>query len=212
MRIVVFGATGGTGRQLVSQALAAGHVVTAVARRPGLLGITHQRLAVRGADVLDPGAVAPCVADQDAVLSALGIGYRRHRTTVYSVGLGNVIDAMGAAGVRRLSCVSTSGLQTPAGASLVQRVVFGAILQRVLREPYADMREMERRVRDSGLDWTIVRAARMTNGALTKRYRVGAPDRPLRSAWSISRADVAHYLLAHLDDPATAKAVVELAY
>jgi putative NADH-flavin reductase len=211
MRIVVFGPTGGTGRQLVAQALAGGHTVTAVARRPEALGVRHPHLVVRRADVLDPADVAACVAGQDAVLSALGIGYRRHRTTVYSEGLGNVMDGMRAAAVRRMICVSTSGLNVPPGASRGQRLVFGVILHRVLREPYADMREMERRVRTSGLDWTIVRAARMTNGELTGRYRVGSGI-ALPHAWSVSRADVAHYMLAHIEDRAVVGVAVDLAY
>lgn len=211
MRIVVFGPTGGTGRQLVAQALAGGHAVTAVARRPEALDLDHPRLVVRRADVLDPAAVAACVCGQDAVLSALGIGYRRHATTVYSAGLGNVMDGMRSAGVRRLMCVSTSGLDIPPGASWGQRLVFGAILHRVLHKPYDDMREMERRVRASGLDWTIVRAARMTNGRLTGRYRVGT-GAALPRAWSVSRADVAHYMLAHLDDRAVVGVAVDLAY
>jgi putative NADH-flavin reductase len=211
VRIVVFGATGGTGRQLVTQALDTGHTVTAVARRPAALDITHDRLSVRAGDVLEPDSIAPHLVGQDAVLSALGIGYRRHRTTVYSAGTANVMAAMRAAGVRRVVCVSTSGLDLPPDASAAQRLVFGAILHRLLREPYADMREMERRVRASDLDWTIVRSARMTNGARTGRYRVGT-DGTLRRAWSIARADVAHYMVCCVADPATVGRTADLAY
>jgi putative NADH-flavin reductase len=211
VRIAVFGPTGGTGRQLVRQALDAGHQVTALARNPQALDISHAGLAVHRCDVLDPADLPALLDGQDAVLSALGIGYHRYRTTVYSAGLGNVMDAMRKAGVSRLLCVSTSGLDLPAQATLGQRVMFGMILHRILREPYADLREMERRVRASDLDWTIVRAARLTNGPGTGRYRVGL-DGPPRRAWSISRADVAHYLLTHLDDPHTLGRVAELAY
>lgn len=211
MRIVVFGPTGGTGRELVRQALAAGHTVTAVARNPHTLDLTGDRLSVVAGDVLDPSSIAPHVAGADAVLSALGIGYRRDATTVYSAGTGNVMAAMAEAGVKRLICVSTSGLDLPPGASLPQRVMFGMVLHRILRKPYTDMREMERRVRSSTTEWTIVRAARLTNGPRTGRYRIGMSG-PLRGAWSISRADVAHYMLTQLDGRASAGSVVELAY
>jgi putative NADH-flavin reductase len=211
MRIVVFGATGGTGRQLLRQALDAGHWVTAVARDPGAISLSHARLAVHRGNVLDLPTIVPHLEGADAALSALGIGYRRHATTVYSEGTANVLAAMEKAGAERLVCCSTSGLDLPPGATLAQRVMFGMILHRVLRAPYADMREMERRVRASQAAWTIVRAARLTNGEQTGRYRTGA-EGALLGAWSISRADLAHYMLELVPDRTAAGTVVELAY
>jgi putative NADH-flavin reductase len=170
VHLTIFGATGGTGQRLTEQALAAGHRVTAAARRPQALTRRHERLRVVRADVLDPASLPPAVAGADAVISALGIGYRRHATTVYSAGTRNVIAAMAGAGVRRLVCVSTSGLTVPADGPLLHRLVLRHVLHRLLRKPYADMSLMEELVRASDADWTIVRAARLTNGP---------PDRPL---------------------------------
>ncbi len=108
-------------------------------------------------------------------------------------------------------CISTTGLDAAPDAPFLQRLVFKGILQWVLRHPYADMALMEEYVRASALDWTIVRSARLTNGPRTGRYRA-AVDRTLRNGWSISRADLAEYVLTHLDDPATIRARVEVAY
>ncbi|HEX3784149.1 MAG TPA: NAD(P)H-binding protein [Pseudonocardiaceae bacterium] len=210
MRVAVFGATGGTGRQLVRQALALGHQVTVLARRPDAVAERDERLRVLAGDVLAPECVAPVVAEADAVISALGIGFHRWATTVYSQGTGNVIDAMKAAGSRRLLCVSTSSLVLPPVQRPAEYAV-GRMLHAILRAPYADMALMEDRVTGSGLDWTLLRAARLTNGAPTGRYRT-ASETKLAGCWSISRADVAGYLLANLDTATTFQRCVEIAY
>jgi hypothetical protein len=93
---------------------------------------------------------------------------------------------------------------------LAERAV-AAVLHRILAKPYADMALMEAAVRASDLDWTLVRAARLTNGAVTGRYRT-AVDEKLRRCWSISRADVAHYCLTHAEDTDTFRHIVEIAY
>lgn len=208
MRLTVFGATGGTGRAVITQALDAGDKVTALARRPEALAEFGNGLTVVGGDVLDPAAVAEAVDGAEVVISALGIGMHRHATTVYSQGTANIIAAMRDAGASRLLVVSTSSLELP--RRVTERAV-AALLHRILAKPYADMALMEDAVRDSGLDWTLVRAARLTNGAVTGRYRT-AVDAKLRGCWSISRADVAHYCLAHAADAAAFRHTVEVAY
>jgi len=212
VKLTIFGSTGGTGRQLVTQALAAGHHVVAVARRPEAVTTTHERLRVVRGDALDPSSIEKAVTDADAVVSALGIGYRRTATQVYSVGTMNVMAAMrkGNAAGRRLLCVSTIGLVIPADGPVLQRLIFRQVLHRLLRKPYEDMSRMEHAVRRSGLDWTIVRAARLTNGPHTGRYRV-AVNQGLPGSWSISRANLADYLLAHLGDRTSYQATVEVA-
>lgn len=211
MRLAVFGATGGTGLELTCQALGRGHPVVALARRPEAVRIDHPALRVVGGDVLVPGAVHPVVADADVVISALGIGMRRHATTVYSHGTGNILGAMAAAGVRRLLVVSTSSLQPPAPSQLPEWLLARFVLHPLLRRPYSDMARMEERVRRSDTAWTVVRAARLTNGRRTGRYRT-AVNRKLRSGWSISRADLASYLLDQAVDEQLSRAVVEIAY
>ncbi|WP_328603389.1 SDR family oxidoreductase [Amycolatopsis sp. NBC_00345] len=208
MRLAVFGATGGTGRQVVEQARGAGHEVTVLARRP-------EEWSTPGVDVLpgdvhDPDAVRRVVSGAGAVVSALGIGMRRHATTVYSHGTATIAGAMRAEGVRRLLVVSTSSLALPRPRQVAEWAIAKFLLHNILRAPYADMAEMERAVRDSGLQWTVVRAARLTDGR-RKPYRVSCEGK-LTGCWSISRADLAHYLLTSLDDPATFGRVAEIAH
>jgi putative NADH-flavin reductase len=211
VRLAVFGATGGTGVELVRQALAAGHEVIALARDPGTVPVRHDRLRVLRGDVLDPGSAAGVVDGADAVLSALGIGYRRDATTVYSAGTGNIMAAMREAGVSRLLAVSTSSVRLPPPSRVAEYALARFVLHPLLKRPYADMRLMEAEVCSSGLEWTLVRAARLTNARRTGRYRV-ARDGKLRGCWSISRADVADYMLTHLTDAATYRSSVEIAY
>lgn len=208
MRVTVFGATGGTGRSVITQALEAGDKVTALARRPAALAEFGDEITVVGGDVLDLGTVAEAVDGAEVVISALGIGMHRHATTLYSRGTANIVAAMREARVARLLVVSTSSLELP--GRLAERAV-AAMLHRILAKPYADMALMEDTVRSCDLDWTLLRAARLTNGSVTGRYRT-AVDTKLRGCWSISRADVAHYCLAHAADATTFRHTVEIAY
>ncbi|HEY0454054.1 NAD(P)-dependent oxidoreductase [Actinophytocola sp.] len=211
MRLAVFGATGGTGRSVIEQALGVGDKVTALARRPEALGGLGERIDVVAGDVLDPAAVGRAVAGAEVVVSALGIGMHRHATTVYSQGTANIVDAMRAEGARRLMIVSTASLELPAPRQVAEWVVARFLLHRILAKPYADMTLMEERVRSSEVDWTLVRAARLTKGAVTGVYRTALGEK-LRGGWSISRADVAHYLLTHAADTTTFRRTVEIAY
>jgi putative NADH-flavin reductase len=208
MRVAVFGATGGTGRSAIRQALDAGDKVTALARNPAALAGFGDEITVVGGDVLDPAAVTKTVEGADVVLSALGIGMRRHATTVYSQGTANIITAMRDHRVARLLVVSTSSLEPP--KRLAERGV-ALLLHRILAKPYADMALMENAIRAADLDWTLVRAARLTNGPVTGRYRTAVDDK-LRGCWSISRPDVAHFCLTHAADAATFRRTVEIAY
>ncbi|GAB1508074.1 NAD(P)-dependent oxidoreductase [Actinophytocola sp. KF-1] len=208
MRLTVFGATGGTGRSVIRQALDAGDKVTVLARRPEALAEFGDEITVVGGDVLDLGDVTAAVDGAEVVISALGIGMHRHATTVYSQGTANIVAAMRDARVVRLLVVSTSSLELP--RRLAERAV-AAVLHRILAKPYADMALMEAAVRASDLDWTLVRAARLTNGAVTGRYRTAVDDK-LRGCWSISRADVAHFCLTHAADADTFRHTVEVAY
>lgn len=210
-RLVVFGATGGTGREVVRAAVGRGVPVTVLARRPGAVRVRDGEPTVRFGDVLRPADLDGLLDSTTVVVSALGIGMSRAATTVYSAGTANVVAAMRAAGARRLVCVSTSALEVGAAASVPQRLLTRQVLHRVLRRPYADMRRMEQVVRSSGVDWTLVRAARLVDGPGTGRYRVG-PAGSLRGAWSISRADLgAHLVAAALEDGGTDR-VVDLAH
>ncbi|KOV10029.1 hypothetical protein ADK60_39385 [Streptomyces sp. XY431] len=190
----------------------AGHSTVAFARDP--LALADARPStIRQGDVLDPDAVARAVEGADAVVSALGIGYSRAATTVYSAGTDHILKAMRATGVSRVVCVSTTSMSpVPWRAAPFQRALTSWVLHPMLRRPYADMARMERfLLEDTELDWTLVRAARLTGGRARGRYRT-AVGRRLPGAWSISRADLAHYLLAALQEPAARREVVEIAY
>src|SRR5919198_3345479 len=207
MKLAIFGTTGGTGRCLVEEALSRGHEVAALARDPGRLQIRDGRLKVFQGDVLDPSTLDAPIAGADAVVSALGIGYHRSATTVYSAGTGNIMAAMAAAGVSRLSCISASSIELPPKTFVRQWLFFRFVLQPMLRRPYADIARMEEMVRSSDVDWTIMRPARLTNGRRRGAYRTGvvkageaagaarAASGKLPRAWSISRADLAHYMI-----------------
>lgn len=211
MRLALFGATGGTGRAAITQAVEAGDKVTVLARDPSALAEFGDRITVVGGDVLDPAAVARVVSGSEVVLSALGIGMHRHATTVYSKGTANIIDAMLAEGTSRLLVVSTTSLEIPSPKQFAEWFLAKFLLHRILAKPYADMAAMERTVRESDVDWTLVRAARLTKGPVTGKYRTALGEK-LRGCWSISRADVAHYLLAHVADASTFRNTVEIAY
>jgi len=206
MKLIVFGATGGTGRQVVAQALSAGHMVTAVVRRLDALILQHDRLRVLCGDVLHPATLAQPLAGQDAVVSALG-DRSRAPTTVFSAGVSNIMQAMKVAGVRRLICISAAGLDPGSG---LLRSIAKSILSRMLRDAYDDMRRMEALVRDSGLDWTIIRAPMLTDKPRTGRYQI-ATNQHLSRGWSIARADLADYIVTHLAEPGSYRALVEIA-
>lgn len=210
MKLLVFGSTGGTGARLLTQALDAGHDVTVVARDPDAIPAGDRtRAAVIRGDVLEPGTWSAATGGHDAVLSCLGSRDRKRPTTVYSQGTANIIDAMSHAGMRRLVCLSSAGLEIPPGVPLPQRLVTRFVIQRLYRYGYADMAVMEGIVRASTLDWTIVRPPMLTDGQPTGHYRAAAGHH-LQNPRSISRADLAHYLLNHLEDRETWQKIVEI--
>ncbi|MEV0382997.1 NAD(P)H-binding protein [Nonomuraea sp. NPDC050643] len=207
MDITVFGATGGTGRHLVEQALAAGHSVTAVVRRrvPETDGLEQVV-----ADVMDPEAIEESLDGRDAVLSALG-PRGRGAGSVCAEGARSIIAAMHAvAGPHRLIVVTAAGHVVDEGDDLLNRAVVKPLLRRLLREGFADFARTDEAVRGSGLDWTIMRPPRLTDGA-RRAYRT-AVDRNVRGGITIGRADLAHATLAALDDPATIGHSIALGY
>jgi putative NADH-flavin reductase len=207
VKITVLGATGGTGTCLVRQALDRGHDVTAVVRDPSRLAADLAgRLEVHVAGTLSAEAVAPAVAGSEAVLSALG-GHGNGPTSVGRDGAAAAIEAMRDGGVSRLIVVSASGAYPGPGDDPFTRWVVKPILGRVLKHPFADMRRMEETVRASGLDWTIVRPPRLTNGRRTGRYRTRT-GRNVLGGVILSRADLADCMLNLLTRPESARTVV----
>ncbi|QFU86122.1 NAD(P)-dependent oxidoreductase [Amycolatopsis sp. YIM 10] len=206
MKITLFGATGATGQHVVEQALAAGHQVTAVVRDPSKL--RRAELTVVEADTMDPAAIEPAVSGADAVISALGTRNGRGPTTVCADGASSIMRAMTAAGTRRLVVVSAAGLAKDNDGPLT-RVLVKPIVQRMLRNPFADMRRMEELVRAGALDWTIIRPPMLTEGPRGP-YRT-AVDTGVRGGMRISRANLAHAVLLATPDEKTIGKVLTVA-
>lgn len=198
MRILIIGATGPTGQQLVAQAAAAGHAVTTFVRDAARARFAPSVRKAVG-DVLDPGSLALAVADQEAVICSLGSGVTGpfKQMTLLSAGTTNLVAAMKQAGVNRLVCITGIGAGESRGHGpwwydwLVQPVL--------LRGVYQDKDRQESVVRGSGLDWTLVRPGALTNAPAKGAGAVRAlTDLTGVSAGFISRADVAAFCLSEL--------------
>ncbi|MFE0460689.1 NAD(P)-dependent oxidoreductase [Kitasatospora sp. NPDC058965] len=202
MKLTVLGATGGIGKQLVSQALAGGHQVTAVVRDPARLAVRHDRLTVVRGDALDPASLAPAVEGADAVVSGMGQAGRHDPLKPASSSARAAIEAMTATGVRRILVTSAAPLnRAGTGDSLPTRLIASPLLWAILREVYTDLEAMEAALRASGLDYTSVRPPKLTDKPGTGRYRHAIEASP--GGFSIARADVARAMLDFVTDRAT---------
>lgn len=210
MKLLILGATGGTGAALLDQAVAAGHEVTVIARAPANVHISvESAVEVVQGDVLAPGPWQDVAAAHDTLLSCLGSRDRQHPTTIYSRGTLNALAAMGTDPERRLLCLSSAGLEVPADTPLPQKLVTRLIIQRLYRHGYADMRRMEAALHKEEARWTILRPPMLTDAPGTGRYRT-AIGGSLPNMRSIPRADLAGYMLTAVEDPSTWKATVEI--
>lgn len=210
MKIVIFGATGGIGSLVLKKALAVGHEVTAVVRRPNLITTTHPSLKIVKGDVLNPLTLKGKIEKADAVVSTIGVRDTKP-TTVYSEGLKNIIAEVKGLGVTRLICISALPVEgVTQGMPLVMKVMTRFLLHPLLRNQYADLLKMEKIVERTGLVWTIVRPTRLTNGKGSAKYRV-AIGKHLKNPWKISRSDVADFIIGHLEDESTFGKRVEIA-
>lgn len=211
MNLVVFGASGPTGRQAVRQALAAGHDVTAVTRRPDASPGRREGLTTVRADVTHASQVLVALEGANAVVSTYGVPYTRQRVTVYSGGMANIIAGMTEHGVSRLVCVSSTTIapgEAP-GESLFWRKVLVPLLRNVVgRTLYDDMQRMETLVTQSALDWTIVRPGGLFDTAEpTPDYDVAAQR--LRGRMT-SRADLARTLLLEATQAQHSRSAIEV--
>ncbi|WP_042364047.1 NAD(P)-dependent oxidoreductase [Streptacidiphilus neutrinimicus] len=223
MKLTIVAATGGIGRQLLAQALTAGHEVTAVVRNPARLDVEVDAVAV---DLSAPDgqadALRSAVAGADAVLSGLGARTKADHG-VASRGTRALIEAMTAVGSERLVVVSAAPIGTvpsPArphpsrhdeGDGFFMRHLLSPAVKRVFRDHYADLAAMEDELRASGLSWTAVRPPQLNDMPHTGHYRT-ALGHNLRGGTKISRADVADLMLRTLSMPETERAVVGVAY
>jgi putative NADH-flavin reductase len=211
MNIVIFGANGATGKILTQQALDSGHKVTAVTRHPEAFPLRDARLNVLGGDVFDLALVEQAVAGQDAVLSTLGVPFRRKPITLYSRGMANIVQAMKHSGVRRLVCVSSSATGTnheTGGGFIFDNILQPIVMSTIGQTTYADMKQMETLLLQSELDWTVVRPSGLFETPAVTDYHV-AEDH-IRAQFT-SRADLADCMLQQLATEQYARKVMAVA-
>lgn len=209
MKLLILGATGGTGRQLVQQALDAGHEVTALTRDSAHPFRPHDRLRLMSGSVTDdPLGLDRAMQGQGAVTSALGRGRSFKSTNLIQRSVPPILAAMRTHGIRRLIFTSAIGVgDTIYEVPLLPRIFSGTLLRNI----YADKAAGEAHIRRRDLEWTLVQPAQLTDGPLTRTYRTGERF-PLPALPTISRADVAHFILTQLEDPAYVRKVALIAY
>ncbi len=196
--LALFGATGKTGRHVLAQALAAGHTVRALARRPESLDIAHERLTVVAGDVLDAPAVHETVRGADVVVSVFG-QVKGSSPTLQTDGTRKIVDAMAREGIRRIISLSGGGLPAeehdrPKAPDAIIKFLLKLISPQVLADAESHLEVL----RASGLDWTVARGPRLTNEPATGTYRVGWVG--VNASTQIARADLATFILTQLDD------------
>lgn len=199
-RVLIVGATGGTGRQLVRQALERGYAVTALVRNPSRLQVDHPQLTVIQGDVLDEHSVEAAMRGQEAVLSALGHKRFFYPTRILSQGTRNILRAMETHGVRRLVCETSLGIGDSAGRLGLYFTLF--VIPAILPFYFWDKTRQERMIAESNVEWVIVRPGVLTNGDKRGRYREGRRVGSFLSTVRISRADVADFMLNQLESDA----------
>ena len=198
LQVLVIGATGGTGRQLVQQALEQGHTVTALVRKPKKFKIEHPNLRVVQGNVRDYASVESAMQGQSAVLSALGHKRWFYPTRILSEGTRNILRAMKTGHVPRFIGVSSLGVGSAVGRlGLLATFVF---VPMILPFYFWDRLRQEKVITESDADWVIVRAGALTNGAATGSYRHGRNVGNFIIGKKISRADVADFMLRQLTD------------
>jgi putative NADH-flavin reductase len=198
--ILVIGASRGIGLETVKAALAAGHTVRAFARSAPSIDISDPKLTKVTGDARVRGEVATAVQGVDAVIHTVGIANLSELvfgTTLFSDSTRILVDAMNDSGVRRLLMVTGIGAGNTRGRTnfLYDNLIFPLVMQRA----YNDKDVAEDIVMTSGLDWTIVRPGALTNRPARGRYKVLTEMKDWRGGF-ISRADVADFLIKHLDD------------
>jgi putative NADH-flavin reductase len=213
MKLTVFGASGRIGGELVRQGAAAGHDMTAVVRRgSAVTGLPEHARLVEVDGIDDPDVLVPAIAGRDAVLSGLGPRARRDAGVTAPM-IRCLLGAMDRSDVRRILVVSAAPVAAPhPDDSFVTRRVMWPLISRILRPVYVDLREVEHDLALSGTtEWTAVRPPRLVNREVTGRYRTAIGEN-LPQAGTISPADVAHAMLAVINDQSTYRRAVGVAW
>jgi putative NADH-flavin reductase len=194
MKIAIFGATGGTGREIVKQAIEQGHEITVLVRNPQNLSIHDKKLNIITGDVLNKEDAVRTIQGNEAILVALGVK-PPSKAKVVGPGTKNIIEAMKAHNVKRLIVESAMFMD-----DVVRKNSFliSLLTKTFMKGLYADKLVQESAVRESGLEWVIVRPVGLTSGSKTEKYRFGE-NLPLKGMFpTISRADVADFMLKQL--------------
>ena len=197
MKIVVFGASRGVGLKVVEQALDAGHIVTAFVRTPAQFTVQHPNLIVFQGDSMDAAAVEKAIAGQDAVISALG-PTRPPVPGMMETSAKNIVTAMKNHGVRRLVSTTGAGVRQPEDQPKFIDHFIGFLLNLLARSVVQDSAANVKVIRNSGLDWTVVRYPRLMDGEHTGKYRFGYVSKD--SSTQLSRADAAASVLNELTE------------
>jgi putative NADH-flavin reductase len=197
VNIIIFGASGGTGREVVKQALEAGHMVTAFVRTPSKINMQHPNLRVVQGDVMDAPAIDQAVTGQDAVISTLG-PTRPPVPRMMETAARNIIAAMNKHGLRRLIATTGAGVRQPEDQPKLVDTLIGVLLSLMAGEVVRDSAEGVRLIQSSDLDWTIARFPRLMDGPHTGKYRAGYVSK--ESSTQLSRADAADFVLKELTE------------
>lgn len=199
MKLLIIGGTGGTGKELIKQGLEQGHTLTALVRNPEKIKITHPHLRLIKGNVLDPVTVHEAVKGQDALLSALGHKRFFIKTSILSEGTKNIIQAMETENVKRFICVTALGINDSRFKMGLYYTLF--VIPVIVFFYFWDKAKQEKLIRNSKLDWTIVRPGQLFNGKKRGVYQHGPHVGNYLLTKLISRADVAHFILSQLNDP-----------
>ena len=211
-RVLIIGASKGIGIATVKQALAAGHRVRAMARGADKIALTDENLEKVNGNALDADSVAEALDDIDVVIQVLGIAPGSQMVigpiTLFSKATRVLVPAMEKARVKRLIAVTGFGAgDSEASIGCLQRIPFRLILG----QAYDDKSVQEALIKESPLDWTIVRPVVLTRGRRSGRYKVLVEPRQWRNGL-ISRADVADFLVKQIDDASQIGQAPVLAY
>ena len=199
MRLVLFGATGKLGQAVLSAALARGHTVVAIVRTLASVSLVHERLELIQANVTDHRTYAAALAGADAVLGTLGTrGAPKHPVTLCTDWARELLLAMAEHRIRRVLAVTAGAYVKSKDSPLLFRFAVQPVILRVLRHTYADLQQMEAVLAQSSTEWTVVRPARLTDGARTGRARVTV-EGAVPGGWIVSRADVAELMLESVE-------------
>ncbi|UIR57417.1 SDR family oxidoreductase [Sphingobacterium sp. SRCM116780] len=206
MKVIIFGATGTVGIEIVRQALAMGHEVTAFVRNPEkLVQIKDNSLSIYPGDVAHLPDVEEALNHQDAVLCALGDG---KVGKIRGIGTHNIIQAMDKMGIKRLICQTTLGMGESYGNLnfIWKHIMFGMLLKKA----FQDHQAQEHYILNSQLDYTLVRPSALIDGAVTKGYQVGFDGKYKKLSLKITRADVADFMLRQLESRDYSKKAVSI--